>query len=205
MGKLSGAAKHTPLSAPPLKTEPASTSGEFKPKQAPLSNPPPHASAAAPASVAMTALLPKGGRPISQNDMFQVRPVCQHSVGSHRGQCCPSWSRLLPCVSILKIRKHLEHIVIIRLNAHVVIISLYALANCRVLTAHNSPSYLPLGLLSGPSLITSCPLPNPFTLSTLTTRRMLCLNQLQPQNGLLDRICQVAPLTACLAAFTGRC
>lgn len=77
VGQAVGVAKHTPLSAPPLKTEPASPSGNFKPKQAPLSNPPPHATAAAPAPVAITALLPKAGQNIPQNEVFQVRPVYQ--------------------------------------------------------------------------------------------------------------------------------
>ena len=70
--------------------------------------------------------------------------------------------------------------------------------NCRVLTAHSSPSCQLLSLLSGSALIASCHHASLLAMPALTTRRMLCLNQHPPQKGHLGHICQVAPLTACL-------
>lgn len=71
------------------------------------------------------------------------------------------------------------------------------ITDCRVLTAHNSPNYQPPSPLSGPSLKAACQPPSPPSMSTLTTRRMLCLKSAVPEN-LLDLLWQVHSLTACL-------
>lgn len=70
--------------------------------------------------------------------------------------------------------------------------------SCRVSTARNSPSYQPLSPRSGLSPIASCHPANLLAFPALTTRRMLCLNQLPLRNGHLEPTCQVALLTACL-------
>lgn len=67
--------RRTPLSAPPLYTEPASPPSKAKPEQITMSNPPPQANAAVTAApVAMTALLPKADHCIPQDMAFQVKP-----------------------------------------------------------------------------------------------------------------------------------
>ena len=71
------------------------------------------------------------------------------------------------------------------------------ITDCRVLTAHNSPNYQPPSPLSGPSLKAACHPPSPPSVSTLTTRRMLCLKSAVPES-LLDLLWQVHFLTACL-------
>ncbi|DBB14966.1 TPA: hypothetical protein ACH3X3_004562 [Trebouxia sp. C0006] len=71
------------------------------------------------------------------------------------------------------------------------------ITDCRVSTAHNSPNYQPPSPLSGPSLKAACHPPSPPNVSTLTTRRMLCLKSAVPES-LLDLLWQVHSLTVCL-------
>ena len=64
-------AKSTPLSAPPLQTELALSSGGLVPRQAPLSNP--QVQAAAAASSVLAPKQGKAGNHAPQDLMFQVR------------------------------------------------------------------------------------------------------------------------------------
>ncbi|KAL3135518.1 hypothetical protein ABBQ38_005998 [Trebouxia sp. C0009 RCD-2024] len=94
--------RRTPLSAPPLYTEPASPPSKAKPEQITMSNPPPQANAAVTAApVAMTALLPKADHCIPQDMAFQGFDSPQQPQLS--APKSPQWVRpdikLSPCKS----------------------------------------------------------------------------------------------------------
>ncbi len=101
-------------------------------------------------------------------------------------QACYLCHTVICCSIVLNMHAIRQH--------YLVWLAIY-ITDCRVLTAHNSPNYQPPSPLSGPSLKAACQPPSPPSVSTPTTRRMLCLKSAVPES-LLDLSWQVHSLTA---------